>query len=174
MWVVTTIGDRAVVEVDRRGARRTRPLAMSSDMAWTVEDAAISDELRRGAWMTERTRPPPLSSDVAWTVEDAAAGDELRRETWTMGPPTTMPCARLLIPRKYHLIRGKNRLILDRYNLILCKYHLIRGRNRLIPSRYHMISRKYRLIPVRYQDMIPQRYQDLITNWYHFVLTGFR
>ncbi|BAT05904.1 Os08g0478632 [Oryza sativa Japonica Group] len=91
MWVVTTIGDRAIVEVDRRGARRTQPLAMSSDMAWTVEDAAISDELRRGAWMTERTRPPPLSSDVAWTVEDAAAGDELRRETWTMGPPATMP-----------------------------------------------------------------------------------
>uniref|UniRef100_A0A0E0FYJ3 DUF834 domain-containing protein n=1 Tax=Oryza nivara TaxID=4536 RepID=A0A0E0FYJ3_ORYNI len=32
-------------------------------MASTVEDAAVGDELRRGAWMTE----------------DAAAGDELRR-----------------------------------------------------------------------------------------------
>uniref|UniRef100_A0A0E0QSA9 DUF834 domain-containing protein n=1 Tax=Oryza rufipogon TaxID=4529 RepID=A0A0E0QSA9_ORYRU len=44
--------------------RRKRPPATSSDVAWTVEDdAAVGDELRRGAWMTE----------------DAAAGDELRR-----------------------------------------------------------------------------------------------
>jgi hypothetical protein len=34
----------------------------SPDVAWTVEDAAVGDELRRGAWMTE----------------DEAAGDELR------------------------------------------------------------------------------------------------
>nr|BAD38270.1 hypothetical protein [Oryza sativa Japonica Group] len=43
-------------------ARRTRP-PVTSSVASTVEDAAVGDELRRGAWMTE----------------DAAAGDELRR-----------------------------------------------------------------------------------------------
>ncbi|BAS87411.1 Os03g0853275 [Oryza sativa Japonica Group] len=65
----------------------TRAPAMSSDVAWTVEDAAAGDELRRGAWM----------------MEDADTGDELRRgvdgggcgrwrraPTWTVGSPATM------------------------------------------------------------------------------------
>uniref|UniRef100_A0A0E0HML3 DUF834 domain-containing protein n=1 Tax=Oryza nivara TaxID=4536 RepID=A0A0E0HML3_ORYNI len=51
----TPVGDEL-----RRGM--TRP-PVTSSVASTVEDAAVSDELRRGAWMTE----------------DAAAGDELRR-----------------------------------------------------------------------------------------------
>uniref|UniRef100_A0A0E0NBQ1 Uncharacterized protein n=1 Tax=Oryza rufipogon TaxID=4529 RepID=A0A0E0NBQ1_ORYRU len=32
---------------------RMWPPATSYDVAWIVEDAAVSDELRRGAWMTE-------------------------------------------------------------------------------------------------------------------------
>uniref|UniRef100_A0A0E0CL49 Uncharacterized protein n=1 Tax=Oryza meridionalis TaxID=40149 RepID=A0A0E0CL49_9ORYZ len=51
----------AIVGVDRRRARRTRPPVMSSDVVWTMEDATVGDELRRGAWMTE----------------NAAASDEL-------------------------------------------------------------------------------------------------
>ncbi|EAY89065.1 hypothetical protein OsI_10549 [Oryza sativa Indica Group] len=54
-------GDGAIVGVDRRRERSTRPPATSFDVVWTMEDAAVADELRRGAWMTE----------------DAAAGDEL-------------------------------------------------------------------------------------------------
>uniref|UniRef100_A0A0E0JNI9 Uncharacterized protein n=1 Tax=Oryza punctata TaxID=4537 RepID=A0A0E0JNI9_ORYPU len=51
----------------------------SYDVVWTVEDTAISDELQRGAWMTDKgdRRPPAMSPDVARTVEDATAGDEL-------------------------------------------------------------------------------------------------
>uniref|UniRef100_A0A0E0LHA0 Uncharacterized protein n=1 Tax=Oryza punctata TaxID=4537 RepID=A0A0E0LHA0_ORYPU len=124
----------------------------SSDVVWTVEDAAVCDELRRGAWM----------------AEDAAAGNELRRGVdgggcgrrqraptwhgrWRIRPPARFGMgrgrwdhrrrclgARLLIPRKYHLIRDRNSLIPDRYHLILRKYHLIRDRNRLIPYRYHL------------------------------------
>ncbi|BAS93979.1 Os05g0408950 [Oryza sativa Japonica Group] len=80
---------------------------MSSDIAWTVEDAAAGDKLRRETW----TVVPPAttlwcpaldilqvspSSDIAWTVEDAATGDKLRRETWTVVPPaTTLWCPAL-------------------------------------------------------------------------------
>jgi hypothetical protein len=30
-----------------------QPPVTSSDVAWTVEDAAVGDELRRGTWMTK-------------------------------------------------------------------------------------------------------------------------
>ncbi|EAY77152.1 hypothetical protein OsI_05118 [Oryza sativa Indica Group] len=43
--------------------RWKRPPVTSSDVAWTVEDAAVGNELRRGTWMTK----------------DTTVGNELRR-----------------------------------------------------------------------------------------------
>uniref|UniRef100_A0A0E0M5G9 Uncharacterized protein n=1 Tax=Oryza punctata TaxID=4537 RepID=A0A0E0M5G9_ORYPU len=84
----------------------------SFDMVWMAEDTVIGDKLQCGAWMTE----------------DVAAGDELRRGTggegcgrWQRAPACDVDggttgndvlVPRLLIPRKYHLIRDRNRLIL--------------------------------------------------------------
>uniref|UniRef100_A0A0E0KUG1 Uncharacterized protein n=1 Tax=Oryza punctata TaxID=4537 RepID=A0A0E0KUG1_ORYPU len=56
-----------------------------------------------------RTRPPATSPDVpTWDV-GRGWWDHLRRG---LG-------ARLLIPRKYHLIRGRNHLIPNKYHPIL-------------------------------------------------------
>ncbi len=155
---------------------------MSSDVAWTVQDAAVYDELRRGTWMTKDTAVGDELHRGTWMTKEAVAGDELQRGVdgggcgrrrrapawgvddggrgrrrqaltwrgrWRMWLPATSSSvghgrldhrrrrfgARLLIsgryrliPRKYHILRGKNRMISDRYHLIPHKYHLIHGR----------------------------------------------
>uniref|UniRef100_A0A0E0II46 Uncharacterized protein n=1 Tax=Oryza nivara TaxID=4536 RepID=A0A0E0II46_ORYNI len=92
------------------------------------------------------------------------------------------------IPRKYHLLHGKNHMISDtlevspdtwyhpipvRYqDLIPRKYHPLRGKNRMIPDR---IPDMYHLIPVRYHDLIPHKYHSLrgknriIPDRYHLI-----
>nr|CAE05466.3 OSJNBa0006A01.2 [Oryza sativa Japonica Group]CAH68543.2 OSJNBa0009P12.22 [Oryza sativa Japonica Group] len=57
--------------------RRKRPPATSSDVAWTVEDAVVNDELRSGTWMTKDT---PVGEELRrgmWMTKDTTAGDEL-------------------------------------------------------------------------------------------------
>uniref|UniRef100_A0A0E0PCB6 Uncharacterized protein n=1 Tax=Oryza rufipogon TaxID=4529 RepID=A0A0E0PCB6_ORYRU len=110
-------------------------------MAWTVEDAAVGDELRRGAWMAEDTaagnelrrgadggRCGRRRRAPAWDVDGGTTGDDalvLDSDIWYHLIPVRYQD---LIPRKYHPLRGKNRMILDKYHLIPHKYHLIRGR----------------------------------------------
>uniref|UniRef100_A0A0E0NCX3 Uncharacterized protein n=1 Tax=Oryza rufipogon TaxID=4529 RepID=A0A0E0NCX3_ORYRU len=91
-----------------------------------TEDAAASDELRRGAdggGCGRRRRAP------TWDVDDGTTGDDALNR---MIPDRYHPISvryQNLIPRKYHPLRDKNRMVPDRYHLIPCKYHLIRGRN---------------------------------------------
>ncbi|BAS85174.1 Os03g0598001 [Oryza sativa Japonica Group] len=76
------------------GRRRMQPPTMSSGAwLWTAEDAASSDELRRG----RRRRAPGVA--WLWMAEDAASGNELRRDamhgqrrTW---PLATSPAWRM-------------------------------------------------------------------------------
>uniref|UniRef100_A0A0E0LLI8 Fungal lipase-like domain-containing protein n=1 Tax=Oryza punctata TaxID=4537 RepID=A0A0E0LLI8_ORYPU len=116
-----------------------RPPAISSIVAWTVEDAVTGDELPRGMWTVGQPAttlwcPPPDTSQVSPDIS------------------------------KYHMTRGGNHLIPDRYHLIPHryhliphKYHMINDRNRLIPYRYHLIPCKYRLIP----NLVPNRDVDI-------------
>uniref|UniRef100_A0A0D9YA85 Gnk2-homologous domain-containing protein n=1 Tax=Oryza glumipatula TaxID=40148 RepID=A0A0D9YA85_9ORYZ len=97
---LTNFSDRARelgIRADGRGLSRRsgmelspewiNPPPTSSDLAWTEEDAAVCDELRRGAWMMEDATTA-TSFGVGWRMlplmtEDAGhatAGDELRRD----------------------------------------------------------------------------------------------
>lgn len=73
-----TAGDAAVAGVDRRGARRTRTPATSSNVAWTGEDAAVGNKLRHGVWMMEDVATV-TSSDVGWRMPPAATSSGVRR-----------------------------------------------------------------------------------------------
>uniref|UniRef100_A0A0D3F0L2 Uncharacterized protein n=1 Tax=Oryza barthii TaxID=65489 RepID=A0A0D3F0L2_9ORYZ len=55
-----------------------------------------------------------------------------------------------MIPREYDAIRGRNRLIPDRYHMKPREYHAIYGRNCMIPDKYHMILYKYHLKRLRF------------------------
>uniref|UniRef100_A0A0E0ARV5 Uncharacterized protein n=1 Tax=Oryza glumipatula TaxID=40148 RepID=A0A0E0ARV5_9ORYZ len=119
LWRLEGITDLSNHHNPRRGAWMTeeRPPPTSSIVAWTVEDAADGDELRRGTWMVG----PPMT--IFW----CPAHDTSNR---------LIPDRYHLISRKYHIIHGRNRLIPDRYHLIPYSYHLIPLKYRLIPVRY--------------------------------------
>uniref|UniRef100_A0A0E0NJ98 Uncharacterized protein n=1 Tax=Oryza rufipogon TaxID=4529 RepID=A0A0E0NJ98_ORYRU len=58
--------------------RRKRSPVTSSDVAWTVQDVTVGDELRRGTWMTKDTPVGDKLRRGMWMTKDAATGDELR------------------------------------------------------------------------------------------------
>lgn len=51
---------------------------MSSDLAWTEEDAAVCDELRCGAWMTEDATTA-TSFGVGWRMLPLVTSSSVRR-----------------------------------------------------------------------------------------------